>query len=67
MNKIKTNRYLIQTDPNRIGRHSLISACQIPKGTVITERLLAVKRTSYGIAIKHMPIVIGRKAACYIK
>jgi sialic acid synthase SpsE len=44
------------------GRRSLIARVNIPKGTVIKEDMLAVKRPGYGIKPNNMGIVIGRTA-----
>ncbi|MDP8230774.1 MAG: N-acetylneuraminate synthase [Candidatus Gorgyraea atricola] len=47
----------------RIGRRSLVAACNIPKGVKITREMLEVKRPGYGIAVKSMNELIGRVAA----
>jgi len=44
----------------RIGRRSLVAACNISKGTKITRQMLEVKRPGYGIAVKSMNELIGR-------
>jgi sialic acid synthase SpsE len=46
----------------RLARRSLIAACDIAAGTVITREHLVVKRPGYGIAPKHIELVIGRTA-----
>lgn len=46
----------------RLGRRSLVAACKIPKGTVITRLMIDVKRPGYGINPKMMNVVIGRVA-----
>ena len=46
----------------RLGRRSLVAACKIPKGTILTEEMIAVKRPGYGIATAMMEIVVGRVA-----
>jgi N-acetylneuraminate synthase len=46
----------------RLGRRSLVAACKIPKGTCLTEGMIAVKRPGYGIPAHLMEIVIGRVA-----
>lgn len=51
----------------RIARRSLVAAKDIAKGTVIDESMIAVKRPGYGIQVKHMDIIIGRKAAVDIE
>jgi N,N'-diacetyllegionaminate synthase len=44
------------------GRRSLIASISIPKGTVITEEMIAVKRPGYGIKPKYEDMIIGRTA-----
>ena len=44
------------------GRRSLIARTDIPKGTIITESMLTVKRPGYGIKPKYFDDVIGRTA-----
>ncbi len=51
----------------RIARRSLVAACDIPAGTLITEEMIAVKRPGFGIPVRHMDIVIGRPARCNIE
>ena len=46
----------------RLARRSLIAACDIPEGTVITREHLVVKRPGFGIKPKHIDHVIGRRA-----
>jgi sialic acid synthase SpsE len=46
----------------RLARRSLVAACDIPKGTKITEGMLDVKRPGYGIHPKMMKMVVGKKA-----
>ena len=46
----------------RIGRRSLVAACNISKGIKITREMLEVKRPGYGIAVKSMDELIGRIA-----
>jgi sialic acid synthase SpsE len=45
-----------------LARRSIVAASDIPEGTTIERRHLAVKRPGYGIAPKHMPLVVGRTA-----
>ncbi len=42
-------------------RRSLVAACRIPRGAVIEEKMLAVKRPGYGIHPKFIPLVVGRQ------
>ena len=46
----------------RLARRSLIAACDIPAGTEITAAMLTIKRPGFGIAPKHMELVVGRTA-----
>lgn len=45
-----------------LARRSLVAAIDIPTGTVIEERMLTVKRPGFGIAPKHLELVVGRTA-----
>ncbi len=44
-------------------RRSIHAAQDIPKGTTLTRKMLCVKRPGYGIAPRHMDILLGRRAA----
>ncbi|MFW9988902.1 MAG: N-acetylneuraminate synthase family protein, partial [Candidatus Odinarchaeota archaeon] len=44
------------------GRRSIIAAKDIPKGTIITRKMLIIKRPGYGIKPKFINFVIGRKS-----
>jgi sialic acid synthase SpsE len=46
----------------RLARRSLIAACDIAAGTEITAAMLTIKRPGFGIAPKHMELVVGRTA-----
>ncbi|MDI6785193.1 MAG: N-acetylneuraminate synthase [bacterium] len=46
----------------RLGRRSLVAACNIHKGVVITREMLEIKRPGYGIPTKMLDIVVGRVA-----
>jgi N-acetylneuraminate synthase len=46
----------------RLARRSLVAACNIPKGAVITCEMIEVKRPGYGIPPKMLDIVVGRTA-----
>ena len=43
-------------------RRSIVSAVDIPRGTVITEEMLTYKRPGSGIAPSRMPELIGKTA-----
>lgn len=45
-----------------LGRRSLIAVVDIPAGAKITDEMLTTKRPGYGIAPKHLELVIGRSA-----
>lgn len=49
------------------GRRSLFAKVDIPKGTMITEDMLAILRPGIGLKPKYLNIVIGRKAQADIK
>ena len=44
----------------RLGRRSLIVACDLRAGTVLQEEMLTVKRPGFGIPPKYLEIVLGR-------
>lgn len=46
----------------KLARRSLVSACEISKGSIITEEMIEVKRPGYGIHPKFICDVIGKKA-----
>lgn len=46
----------------RNARSSVIAAAEIPAGTEITREMLTVKRPGYGIAPKHIDLLVGRTA-----
>jgi sialic acid synthase SpsE len=48
-------------------KRSLVSACDIIKGTVITKDMITYKRPGTGIWPKFLPIVVGKKALIDIK
>lgn len=56
-----------EQDMYRLGRRSLIAACNIPRGTIITRQMIDVKRPGYGIHPKMMNVVIGRVAKVAIE
>jgi len=44
------------------GRRSIFARVNIPKGAIISERMLAVLRPGIGLAPKYLEIIVGRKA-----
>jgi sialic acid synthase SpsE len=45
-----------------LARRSIVAAADIPQGATIEREHLTVKRPGYGIAPKHMALVVGRTA-----
>jgi sialic acid synthase SpsE len=45
-----------------LARRSIVAASDIPAGTEITREMLTTKRPGYGIAPKHLDVVVGRPA-----
>ncbi len=64
---IKKRSELEHDDFFNMVRRSIIAKCSIPAGTKITKDMLIVKRPGYGIAPKHIDVVIGRVATSDIK
>ncbi len=48
-------------------RRSLVAACEIPEGTLITEEMLTWKRPGKGISPGKLAEVVGKEAACRIE
>ena len=44
-------------------RRSVVAACAIPAGTVVTAEMLTVKRPGFGVKPKYLPDLVGRVAA----
>ncbi|MDH5385831.1 MAG: SAF domain-containing protein, partial [Candidatus Aminicenantes bacterium] len=51
----------------KVVRRSIVAKVEIPKGTVITEKMLDFKRPGIGIEPKYLNGVIGKKAKRDIK
>ena len=49
-------------DTAKVARRSIVSACDIPAGTVISEDHLICKRPGTGLAPRMIPQIVGRKA-----
>jgi sialic acid synthase SpsE len=45
-----------------LARRSVVAACEIPAGSVIRREQLTVKRPGYGVAPKHLELLVGRTA-----
>lgn len=52
-----------ESEEFRLARRSLVATQDIPAGTLITAEMLVAKRPGYGIAPKHLELVIGRQAS----
>jgi N,N'-diacetyllegionaminate synthase len=46
----------------RLARRSIIAAHNIPAGTIIRAEMLTTKRPGFGVAPKHLDLVVGRRA-----
>jgi N,N'-diacetyllegionaminate synthase len=51
----------------RVARRSIIARVNIPKGTIITEAMLGIKRPGTGVEPKYLNKVIGAVARCRIE
>jgi N,N'-diacetyllegionaminate synthase len=51
----------------KVARRSIVARVSIPKGTIITEAMLDIKRPGTGIEPKNMHMVIDRKARRFIE
>ena len=51
----------------KVARRSVVAKIDIPKGTIITEDMLDVKRPGWGIAPKYINIIVGKKTDENIK
>lgn len=49
-------------DTAKVARRSIVSACDIAKGTIIEEKHLICKRPGTGLAPRMIPLVVGRIA-----
>jgi len=49
-----------------VARKSIVANQDIPKGTVITEEMLIIKRPGWGLPSKYLPSIIGRISRCDI-
>ena len=56
-----------ESENKRIARRSIVARTDIPKGTVISGQMLAVKRPGTGLAPKHMDEIIGHSAIVDIR
>lgn len=55
-----------EEEVRQIVRKSIVTATNIPKGTIITREMLAIKRPVGGIPPKYLNVIVGRTAKCDI-
>jgi len=51
-----------EEENKKVGRRSIVARVDIPRGTVITEAMLAIKRPGTGLEPKYLEEVIGKSA-----
>jgi N,N'-diacetyllegionaminate synthase len=56
-----------EEDSKRVGRRSIFARVDIPRGTVITEAMLAIKRPGTGLEPKFLNDVIGKRTRHELK
>jgi N,N'-diacetyllegionaminate synthase len=56
-----------ELDTARVARKSLVAACDIPAGTILTEMMIVLKRPGTGLPLAMLPSLLGRKTKSYIK
>jgi len=57
----------VEEEIKQVARRSLVARVNIPKGTIITEEMLAIKRPGTGIKPEYIDVIIGEKAQKSIK
>ena len=57
----------LEAEIQRVVRRSIVSTVYIPKGMIITESMISIKRPSGGIEPKYYDLAIGKKAKRDIK
>lgn len=55
-----------ETETRKYDKRSIVSKCDITKGTILTEDMLTYKRPGTGIWPKFLKLVVGQKASDYI-
>jgi len=50
-----------EMEMKRIGRRSLVAACEIPSGTVVKREMIAVKRPGYGLDTDLIEVLVGKQ------
>lgn len=53
-----------EADTAAVARKSLVAACDLPAGTVLSERLVAARRPGTGLPPAMLPYVLGRVLRC---
>lgn len=56
-----------EEEAKKVARKSIVAACNIPKGTVITRELLTVKRPGTGLPPGFIKYLLGKKAKVALK
>lgn len=56
-----------EEENKKVIRRSIVAKLDIPKGAIITEEMLTIKRPGSGIEPKHINMIVGRKAKEHIK
>src|SRR3990167_1107341 len=67
MGKPKKRILECEKDTRRFDKRSIVSACDIPKGTEITEGMITYKRPGTGIEPRFSKVVVGKKTLVDIK
>ncbi len=57
----------VENDNKKVVRRSIVADVDIPRGTIITEEMVAIKRPGTGLEPKYIGDVIGKTAAVTIK
>jgi sialic acid synthase SpsE len=57
---------LVEKETRELDKRSLVSACDIPEGTIITREMVTFKRPGTGIEPKKMNMIIGKRAYRFI-
>ena len=56
-----------EEENKKVGRRSIVARVDIPRGAIITEEMLTMKRPSGGIEPRHIKMIVGRKAREHIR
>jgi len=58
-NKMPTEE---EKQTQKVARRSIVAGVNIPKGTIITEAMLDIKRPGIGIEPKNISLMVGKRA-----